>query len=212
MTRTRAVLWDLDGTLIDSMPAHVVAWRTVLKDIGIELDDLYVRLHEGEKAEVTVGRLIAEHGMNMSAVDLAGLIEKKRAIYRTMSPKGLIPAARRLIVELNGRGVESSIVTGSIRANLNGVVSSEEQSLFKRIISADDYEHGKPAPDPYLLGIAQSGFTAEECLAFENAPLGIQSAKAAGLRTVAITTTLPESYLNGADFIITSYEEVKGLL
>ena len=212
MSTTRAVFWDLDGTLIDSMPAHVKSWKKVLKDIGIELDDLYVQLHEGEKADATVERLAKENGMHLSKADLAALIERKRKIYRGMSPKGLIPEARTVIEELNRMGIESNVVTGSIRANMNGVVSPEEQALFHHIIAADDYDIGKPAPDPYLMGAKASGYSIAECLAVENAPLGIRSAKAAGLRTVAITTTLPESYLREADFIITRYEEVKGLL
>ena len=94
MSKIRAVFFDLDGTIIDSMPAHVKAWRKVLSDIGIRLDDLYVELHEGEKAEDTIFRLAEENNLKMSRDDLLGLIESKRKLYRTMAPRGLIPEAR----------------------------------------------------------------------------------------------------------------------
>lgn len=212
MIRTRAVLFDLDGTLIDSMSAHVTAWRAVLAEIGIELDDLYIQLHEGEKAEVTITRLAAERGMTLSAEQFRDLIERKRALYRPLAPKGLIPEARVIVEELNRDGVVCCIVTGSIRANMNGVVLPEERALFRHIITADDYERGKPAPEPYLMAIERAGFDVKNCAAIENAPLGIQSAKAAGLRTIAITTTLPPEHLREADEIITHYEELRRLL
>lgn len=212
MINTKAVLFDLDGTLIDSMPAHVKAWRAVLSEIGIELDDLYIQLHEGEKAGVTVARLARERGLNYSPAQLSDLIARKRSLYRPIAPKGLIPEARAVVEDLNREGVICCIVTGSIRANMNGVVSAEERAMFRHIVTADDYAVGKPAPDPYRIAVERTGLAVEQCVALENAPLGIQSAKAAGLRTVAITTTLPAEHLREADTIITRYEELKRLL
>lgn len=208
VSKIKAVFFDLDGTIIDSMPAHVKAWRNVLGDVGLRLDDLYVELHEGEKAEDTIFRLAEEHQLKMSRDDLLALIESKRKLYRTMAPRGLIPEARALIDELIRRGVECDVVTGSIRANMNGVVSPDEITLFRHIIAADDYARGKPAPDPYLIALKKCGHAPAECIVLENAPLGIQSAVAAGLRTLAITRTLPAKYLNDAHRVIYDYHEL----
>ncbi|MBU1983724.1 HAD hydrolase-like protein, partial [bacterium] len=111
----KVVLFDLDGTLIDSMPAHVKAWRTALREIGIELDELYIQLHEGEKAEVTLARLAEEHGLNMSPKQLKDLIKRKRDLYRNDAPTGLNTEARRLVEELCLQEIMCCIVTGSIR-------------------------------------------------------------------------------------------------
>jgi beta-phosphoglucomutase len=210
--RTRAVFFDFDGTLFDSMPVHIRAWKQILSEIGIVIDDLYLNLHEGEKAEDTVARLLSEHGKNFSTAEQAALIERKRALYRSEAPRGLIPAARTLIEELRGLGVECDIATGSNYRNVEAVLPTEELQLFTHIISADDYDHGKPLPDPYLKAVERAGFPKEQCLVLENAPLGIESARAAGLRTIAITTTLPPDFLRGADQIIHSFEELLGAL
>ena len=208
----QAVFFDFDGTLIDSIPAHVIAWERILGEIGIELDDHYVQMNEGEKAEDTVSRLLSEHGINYTEEQQAELIERKRKLYRTMAPKGLIPEAIELLKELGRRNIACDIVTGSIRSNIEAVLSPEEFALFRFIYTPTEYGKGKPAPDPYATALNRSGLKAFECLAFENAPLGVKSAKAAGLRTVAITTTLPPQYLSEADHVIHNFADFLPLL
>lgn len=209
---THSVFFDFDGTLIDSMPAHVIAWEKILGDIGIQLDDLYFQLNEGERAEDTIARLLAERGYTYSERQRFELIERKRALYRSNAPKGLIPEAIELIHELHNRGIACDIVTGSIRSNMDAVLSREEFALFRHIITPDEYDKGKPAPDPFLTALKLSGRAAHECIVLENAPLGVKSAKAAGLRTAAITTTLPPSYLSEADYVIHKFSEFLSFL
>ena len=208
----KAVFFDFDGTLIDSMPAHVLAWSKILGEIGVQLDDLYFQLHEGEKAEATISRLLAENGVNYSTDEQFELIERKRALYRSQAPAGLIPEAADLVGELRNRGIACDIVTGSIRSNMDAVLTQAEFALFRNIYTPADYAKGKPAPDPYTTALAGSGLQAEECLVLENAPLGIQSSKAAGLRTAAITTTLPPKYLKEADHVIHNFSDFLSLL
>jgi beta-phosphoglucomutase len=203
----RAVFFDLDGTIVDSMPAHARAWNQVLGEIGITLSDLYIELHEGEKAEETISRLVREYQIDLSHAELMQLIERKRALYRPMAPHGLIPAARAAINSLLESNIECDVVTGSVRGNIEGVLSPEEMALFTHIISAEDYAVGKPHPEPYLTALRRSGWRPEQCVVLENAPLGIHSARDAGLRVVAITTTLPPEYLHEADRVVRSYEE-----
>jgi beta-phosphoglucomutase len=204
----RAVFFDFDGVLIDSMPAHVRAWKQVTAEIGIAVDGHYFELHEGEKPEYTIKNLLAERGVELSVEQQLALIERKRRIYRNDAPDGLMPGARRLIDALLARGVQCNIVTGSVRRNMDATLSPAEIGLFTQITTSDDYEHGKPFPDPYLTGLAQSGFARAECLVLENAPLGIRSARAAELTTIAIVTTLPAEFLREANFIIQAHEEL----
>lgn len=212
MNPVRAVLFDLDGVLIDSMPCHEWAWRKVLSEIGIELEPLYIRLHEGEKAEATTRRLLREHGKEMSDADLSVLVERKRTLYRKSAPKGLIPEARQTVEKLLAAGIRCCIVTGSVRANMTSVLTDEEIALFNPVISAEMYKHGKPHPEPYLKGLEALELPASECIVVENAPRGIQSAKAAGIRVVALTVTLPREHLAEADFIFEHHEQILNIV
>jgi beta-phosphoglucomutase len=205
---TKAVFFDFDGVLIDSMPAHVRAWKRVTEEIGIKVSDHYFELHEGEKPEYTVKQLLAEQRIELSDEAQRNLIERKRQIYRGEAPAGLIPEARAVIDILRARGIECDVVTGSIRKNMEVTLGETEIALFSRITTAEDYDKGKPFPDPYLMGLTRSGYASEECIVLENAPLGIRSAKAAGIRTIGIVTTLPAEYLHEADQIITTYAEL----
>jgi len=208
MTRVRAVLFDLDGVLIDSMPVHEQAWRQVLEEIGIRLDSLYIRLHEGEKAETTVHELLRQHGREMSEGEVAQLIERKRRLYRGAAPHGLIPEARRTVEKLRAAHIRCGIVTGSVRSNMATVLSEGEIALFDPIISAEMYNQGKPHPEPYLKALELLQLPAQECLVVENAPRGIQSARAAGIKVAALTLTLPREYLTEADVVLDRHDEL----
>ena len=210
--KTRAVFFDFDGTLIDSMPAHVSAWANILGEIGIHLEDTYFQMNEGEKAEDTISRLLGENGMSYTEEQLFALIEKKRRLYRTMAPMGLIPEARVMLDQLLSKGVALDIVTGSIRSNIEAVLSEDEMNLFRNIVTPTEYRKGKPDPDPYLTALKLSGLLPGECAVLENAPLGIRSARAAGLTTVAITTTLPPKFLSEATHVIHRFEDFLPLL
>ena len=204
---TRAAFLDLDGVLIDSMSAHAKAWGMMLREHGIEEDELLFYLREGEKAEDTAALVMEKHQRPSTPQERLAMVERKRELYRQMAPHGMIPAARQLLDELRRRDIQCMIVTGSNRRNVDKTLKSSEQALFGRIITADDYKRSKPEPDPYLAALAASGFAREECRVLENAPLGIRAAKAAGLMTIAITSTLPVAYLSEADQVIATYPE-----
>jgi len=212
MSSVRAILFDLDGVLIDSMPIHEQSWRQVLNEIGIQLDPLYLRLHEGEKAEATIRELLGEHGREMSDSEVSELIERKRQLYRKTAPRGLIPGARRTVEKLRAAGIRCGIVTGSVRANMATVLTEEEIALFNPVVTAEMYHRGKPHAEPYLTALESLGLPGKECVVVENAPRGIESAKAAGIKVVALTLTLPREYLTEADIILDRHDELLGYI
>lgn len=212
LAHIKAVLFDLDGVLIDSMPHHVRAWQTVLSEFGIFVPEERLRRHEGEKAKVTIGRIAGEHGLNFNDQELEELVEKKRKIYRQTAPRGMTPTARRAVDSLRERGYETAIVTGSVRPNLEWALSQEERDLFNAIITSEVYSNGKPHPEPYLKAANILTLEAKDCLVIENAPLGIQSAKAAGMTCIALTTTLPAEELSEADQIIPDLRSLADLM
>lgn len=212
LKKLKAVLFDLDGVLIDSMPYHVAAWQKVLASLGMNIPGEILRRSEGEKAKITIKRLAKEHGLEFSDQRLEELVEKKRRIYRQNAPRGLRPLARSTVDLCHLRGLKTAIVTGSVRPNLEWTLSAEERNLFDLILSSEYYHQGKPHPEPYLNAARQLDLRPEECLVVENAPLGIRSAKAAGMLCVAVTTTLPQEELKEADWIIADLDQLKDLL
>lgn len=205
--RYKAILFDLDGVLIDSIEQHIAAWQEVFQDYGVELPGLELRLSEGEKAELTARRLALKYGLDLSDKQLEELVEKKRNYYKRIATRGLRDIAGKVVAECRKKGYITGIVTGSVRSNLEWTLSKAERDLFYEIITPPlDYNKGKPAPEPYLKAADKLGLEPRECLAIENAPLGIQSAKAAGMTCVAITTTLPRTELQGADYILSDLD------
>jgi beta-phosphoglucomutase len=199
-----AVLFDLDGVLIDSMPHHVRAWKEEFAAWGVDIDPLIFRMHEGEKAEATFEFAASQYGLTLTLKQQAEFVESKRRRYRATAPKRMVDGAVQVLENLHRRGIKTAMVTGSIRRNLDHTVPEEERNLFDVIITSDLCTHGKPHPEPYLRASDRLGILPEHCLAVENAPLGIQSAKTAGIFTLAITSTLPAEYLKDADGIIGS--------
>ncbi len=203
-----AVLFDLDGVLIDSMPHHVKAWKEEFAAWGVEIDSLIFRTREGEKAGATLEYAAKEHGLELTPDEQHRFIESKRSRYRKDAPDRMVDGAVVVLESLRHMGIKTAMVTGSIRRNLEHAVPENERKLFDVIITSDLCQQGKPHPEPYLRAAEALDIPPEHCMAVENAPLGIQSAKAAGAFTLAITNTLPIEYLQDADKIIDDLADV----
>jgi beta-phosphoglucomutase len=194
------------------MAAHVHAWQEVFADYGVELPAQKIRLREGEKAVVSAAVFCQEYGLELLTDNMNALLKKKREIYRAYAPSSLRPDVVELLYFLIKKGFKLALVTGSIRENLNLVMKPEEQKLFDVIITSESVENSKPEPDPYEKACRDLKLPPEECLVVENAPLGIKSAKSAGMKVAAITSTLPENDLKESDWIINSLNEVLKIL
>ncbi len=199
----RAIVFDMDGVVLDSMPAHLRTWQQALAPLGIELaaDDLYPL--EGMPTERTAQRLTEKLlGQPCSEDEARRLAEAKRAYFRqTFEPK-LVPGVGPLLYDLQGRGYRLGLVTGSARRVVDeSLAPTGVAGLFDAGVAGDEVMHGKPDPEPYRLAAERLGLSPAECLAVENAPLGIRSARAAGMACVALQTTLPAARLAeaGAD-------------
>jgi len=196
------VLFDLDGVLIDSCEVHVSSWIEVFRPYGVELTPEWLNLQEGRRSMEIARAIVDEHQLTIDDAGLARLIARKRALYRAQAPQGMRPDARAAVEGLKGLGWALGLVSGSVRDNMNAVLEPDEQALFEVVITAEDYDHGKPNPEPYLVACKRLGLEPGRCIAVENAPLGIASARAAGMRVMALTSTLPEELLQQADTVI----------
>ena len=210
----RAIILDMDGVVLDSMPTHLFTWQQTLAPLGITLtaDDLYPL--EGIPTELTAQRL-AERllGRACSGEEAQRLASAKRALFRQVFEPALIPGMAPLLHDLQGRGYRLGLVTGSARSVVDeSLAPTGVAELFDTIVTGDQVSRGKPDPEPYQTAAVRLGCRPTQCLAVENAPLGIRSAKAAKMRCVALETTLPSERLPGADQIFPDAKALRAWL
>lgn len=209
----KAVIFDLDGVLIDSMPFHYQAWKDAFAefDIDITREDIYER--EGEKREKTVSDLYSKYSRKELNPDLIkSIIQTKDAIYKRIFKVQFIPGALELLASLKRNNVKLALVTGA--TSLEDLFRQHTGFLdnFDAIVDGDSSQRGKPAPDPYLIAVQRLQLSAENCCVIENAPLGIMSAVAANLICFAIKgpSSLSEATLKAAG-AHRVYEDIEGL-
>ncbi|MFQ5677678.1 MAG: HAD family hydrolase, partial [bacterium] len=195
----QAILFDYDGVLVNSMPFHVQAWQTVFREYDIEIRPEDVLVREGSRAIELATEVFAEHAIEISQDDLQAFVDRKQESYRSLANIWFEPVAESLLSTLKRNGFLLGLVTGSARRNVMFSANGQVLSLFDAIITNDETEKGKPNPECFLKAADALSVPPEQCLAIENAPLGIQAAKNAGMRVVALTTTLEKGNLAGAD-------------
>lgn len=191
IAKKRCALIDMDGVLYDSMKYHTLAWKQMMDENGIDCtrDEFY--LYEGMTGVDTINLIYGrERGITLTAEEAHRLYERKAEIFVKYGRKDLIPGAPEMIRTLMEAGIERVLVTGSAQNSLLSRLDTDYPGAFAadRRVTALDVKHGKPDPEPYLKGLAKSGCTPEEVFVIENAPLGVRSAKAAGLDVIAVTT------------------------
>ena len=203
-----AVLFDCDGVLINSMPYHVKAWQTVLKSYGIEVKPEWILLGEGRKAEELATEILARFELRISEDEIGKLVGHKQDTYRKILQVKPEPGISVLLEQIKTNGWSTAIVTGSSRKNPVHGLGEDIVSQFDILLGGEDVTAGKPSPECYLKAAGLLHARPENCLVVENAPLGIQAAKQAGMTVIALRTTLHESYLGNADFIYADLQDL----
>lgn len=214
--RYKAVLFDLDGVITDTMGMHYEAYRQAFKKYGIDVSPPDIYLREGMPS-MEVGREIVEaKGSHLSDDQIRKLIDEKREIYRSIASKNVstYPGVKETLKMLREKGVRLALITGSNLRSVTQVIKDAGlEGAFDAIVTGDETPRGKPHPDPYLKGMEKLAMAPENCVVVENAPLGVQSASAAGTGyIIAVTTTLPEQYLKDADDVMSSFTEIEECL
>lgn len=213
--RPKAFLFDMDGTLYDSMPNHASSWYQMICEHGIPCTPEEFYLYEGATGHFTVNLLIRRaFGRDATDEEVQSYYERKAEIFRSKPAPGVMPGALDLVraVESLPWKPQTILVTGSAQGSLLGMLDSDFPGAFpiERRVTALNVKRGKPNPDPFLQGAKLAGVKPEECVVIENAPLGVMAGDCAGCFTVAVATgPTPHEKLAeaGADLIFSSMPE-----
>ena len=207
--KIKAVLFDFDGVVADTLTYHVEAWHQVFAAYGVEILAEDVCLLEGQLAEEIGKQSAQQKGLSLDEMTLKKLVQQKRAIYNQITQAMLYPASRKLIEYLKANSIKIALVTGAIRQNIEPVTGKEFLKNFDAIITGNEVANTKPHPEPYLTAAKKLNVQPGECFVIENAPLGIRAAKLAGMFCVAVKTTIKnEIHLQEADLIVEDMAKV----
>lgn len=196
----RGAVFDLDGTLVDNMRWHARAWialaRAHAKDSRSDLEiESFIYAHAGMKNEELIPLLLP------GASEVAAFSEEKEALYRKLYAPHLAPLAGLLplLDALQARGVRLAVASAAPLANRDFVLDGLAlRPRFQAVVGAEHARRGKPAPDIFLAAAEKLGVAPLECIAFEDAPKGVQAAVAAGMPCAAVTTTSSGADLRAA--------------
>jgi sugar-phosphatase len=197
-----ALLFDMDGVLIDSTPAVARVWHRWAVEHGFDPQEVVARAH-GRPSLTTVREYLpaADHQAENREVERREIEDLEGVVP--------LPGALELLASLPDD--RWTIVTSCTRRLAEVRIQAAGLPLPKNLITSNDITHGKPHPEPYLTAASILGFPIEDCIVVEDAPAGIRSGKAAGARVIAFRTTAPEPDLRqaGADWILNNCADIR---
>ena len=200
----KAVLFDMDGVLYDSMPSHVQAWYDTMSAVGAAstLEDFY--MFEGRTGHSTIDILFNRaFGRDATQEEKESIYSRKANRFIELENSGSkpMPGALEVLQKVKQLGLERIIVTGSGQQSLFEKLDTHFPGFFQKdlMVTAYDVKYGKPHPEPYLMGLKKAHLQSNEAIVVENAPLGVESAVAANIYTIAVNTgPLPDKVLLNA--------------
>ncbi|MFA7059446.1 MAG: HAD hydrolase-like protein [Pedobacter sp.] len=221
----KAVFFDLDGVLYNSLPNYSQAWRAAFKEVSFELPENEVYLLEGRSGIGTVEDIFKKYkGREPSQAEIDKVIDKKKEVLISIGAPPIQTGALELLDATFKAGLQLFVVTGSTHDQLKDKVVSDFPIIKDqhRIITGIDVKYGKPHPEPYLIACKKANVSSSEAIVIENAPLGIRSATEAGIFCLAVNTgilsdeTLIESgasvVFSGCDHLAKNWDQVIRIL
>jgi len=199
----RAFIFDMDGTIVDNMAFHTKSWLEFFARRGKEYDpDAFFRETAGAQGrEILRERL----GPDIPDDEIAVLAQEKDVLYREMygPHRAAIRGFEAFVTQADAQGVALAVATSAPPKNI--VFTLDELDLrrhFAAVVGAADVKQGKPHPDVFLKAAEKLGMDPADCVVFEDAPMGVEAARRAGMRAVVITSTLPAEDFKAFDNVI----------
>lgn len=204
----RGVIFDMDGVLVDSGQHHRAAWQALLAELNATASPELWRLTIGRPAHEAVSLLLGRDLAHDEAMRLAG---RKRDLYRHFARRSAVavPGATAFVGSVARSGTACAVATSASRHDARHVLDALGlAALFGAVVTAEDVRQGKPHPEVYLRAADEIGVSPGDCLVFEDAVVGVQAARQAGMRVIGVTTAHSGDELSaaGAERAIASFE------
>ncbi len=217
MFHAYCVIFDMDGVLADTGPIHFESWVKLANEIGMEFTKEFFKSTFGQQSFPITRKLVGPEANDKDVIRWANLKEK---YYREMVQEKLepLPGVINLINELKENGFKLAVGSSGPKENVELLLTSLKiKEYFDVIITATEIKNGKPAPDVFLIAAKSANVKPENCLVIEDAPVGIEAAKRANMKSIALTTTHDKEELLNADLVVSdlsgiNINDIKNLL
>ncbi|MDD3321111.1 MAG: HAD-IA family hydrolase [Paludibacter sp.] len=212
--KPKAIFFDMDGVLFDSMKFHAVSWLKAMLQVGLPFTETEAYMNEGRTGASTIDNVfVAVRGRNATEKEKKEIYKIKSTHFEACGKIERMPFALELLQKIKAENKDIFVVTGSGQPSLIDSLQENFPDIFKKekMVTAFDVTNGKPHPEPYLKALKKSGLQPWEVVVIENAPLGVESANAAGLFTIAVNTgpLNPEVLSNsGANLVLKDMEDL----
>lgn len=201
-----AVLFDMDGVIIDSRQFHLDAWHQLAREHDIVHAPDYFTRTFGLRNQPIISGIVP----GITPERLAALAGRKERLFRDAARGNLVtlPGVRELLDFLDEQRIPKAVVTSAPRANLDMIVDTLGLSArFQALVAEEDATKGKPDPEGFLVAARRVRTPPGHCVVIEDAPAGLQAAKAGAMRAIGVTTTHPAADLGDADLVVGSLAE-----
>lgn len=205
-----AILFDFDGVIGKTMDDNYISWKHAFSKYGIHIDKNEFFLLEGMTTDK-----IAEHFLKKASgkINISGEVAKTKDEYYLRNRSfSVYNGIGNLLPYLKEKGYLLALVSGGTHKRISKSLKNKFLNYFDVVITGDDITRCKPHPEPYLTAAKKLSVKPSDCLAIENAPLGIESAKRAGMQCIAVCSTLNKKYLTKADKLINRITELSKIL
>lgn len=187
----KALIFDMDGTLLNNMHIHNAIWSEYLGERGIDLTPTEIGIRTASLPNPQIIRMF--FGQDLAHAEVLAMATEKEDRYRARLALGRIdplPGLRDFLAQVDAANLPRAVASSASRVNLDFTLRALRlDSFFNAVIASEDVQHGKPHPEPFLKAAERLHQAPADCLVFEDSPFGLEAAQRAGMRAVALTTS-----------------------
>lgn len=208
VSEAKGVIWDLDGVIVDTAPVHFEAWKKTLKEMGLPFSREEFALIFGRRNRDVMMEMV---GKPLATGETERISARKESLFREVlrGKVRALPGVLFWLEELKRRGYRQALATSAPRENMEMVVESLGiEGFFDEIVLGDEVSAGKPDPEIFLLTAQALELSPARCIVIEDAVAGVEAAKRAGMRCIALATSRPRRALAEADMVVDSLDDL----